>query len=88
MEGSNRLERWPFRMRVFRSDRTGPFQGRLIKRGQPTIKMKMPIYGVLMLGERDAYVASHGSRALGVAICDTVLRNVAIGLLDVSVKRR
>lgn len=47
----------------------------------------MPIHGVLMLGERDAYVASHGSRALGVAICDTVLRNVAIGLLDVSVKK-
>ena len=40
----------------------------------------------LMLGERDAYVASHGSRALGVAICDSVLRNVAISLLDVAVK--
>lgn len=51
-----------------------------------TIKMEIPIHGVLMLGERDAYVASDGSRALGVAICDTVLWNVAIGLLDVWVR--
>jgi hypothetical protein len=41
---------------------------------------------VLMLGERDAYVASHGSRALGVAIFNPDLRSDAIGLLDVSIK--
>jgi hypothetical protein len=48
--------------------------------------MEIPIHGVLLLGERDAYVASHGSRALGVAIFNTHLRCDAIGLLDVSIR--
>lgn len=48
--------------------------------------MEIPIHGVPMLGERDAYVASDGSRALGVAIFNTDLRSNAIGLLDVSIK--
>lgn len=44
------------------------------------------IHGVQVLGERDAYVVSHGSRALGVAIFNTDLRSDAIGLLDISIR--
>ena len=48
--------------------------------------MELPIHGVLMLGGSDAYVASHGRRALGVAIFNTDLPSDAIGLLDVSIR--